>query len=478
MAHHLFRPSFAMLLSLAASTLSAETPTPSLDPYAHETPLEHDQRMAWFREAKFGLFIHWGVYAVPAGTYHGEQVKGIGEWIMLRARIPVAEYKQYAAQFNPTKYDPDAWVRLAKAAGMKYVVITAKHHDGFALFDSEVSDWDVVDATPYGKDLLEPLAEACRRHGLKLGFYYSQAQDWVQGGNTNHKPGWDPAQPTDMDAYLREIAAPQVKEILTNYGDIAVLWWDTNWGMDKPRADLLIPELALQPGIISNNRLGGGYEGDIKTPEQHIPGTGLPGDWESCMTMNRTWGFKNYDHDWKSTQTLVRNLIDIASKGGNYLLNVGPTAEGEIPEPSVERLRGIGAWMDVHGDAIYGTTASPCRIPDWGRITTKAGADRSTLYLHVFDWNDGGELFLPVDNEVLGCQLLADPDRTFVATHTWLGRASPSSSPARLRTRSRQSSGLWSPDRRFGRRATTCGPGTTEASTCRWARRSSTSPTP
>lgn len=404
-----------MVLWFCGSVSLADEPR-SLDPYANETPEQRDERMAWFREAKFGMFIHWGVYAVPAGTHNGERVRGIGEWIMLNAKIPVADYKAYAKQFNPTQYDPDAWVRLAKAAGMKYIVITSKHHDGFALFDSKVSEWDVVDATPYGKDLLKPLAEACRKHGMKLGFYYSQAQDWNQGGSAM-RGKWDPAQPTDMDVYLREIAVPQVKEILTQYGDIAVLWWDTPFGMTQERADLLIPLVGLQPGIIYNNRLGGGYEGDIKTPEQHVPGTGLSGDWESCMTMNRTWGFKSYDHDWKSSQTLIRNLIDIASKGGNYLLNVGPTAEGLIPQPSIERLNEIGQWMDLNGETIYGTTASPCRIPEWGRITTKAGEDRSTLYLHVFDWNDGGEIFLPVDNPVLGCQLYVDPSRVFSTTH-------------------------------------------------------------
>ena len=328
----------------------------------------------------------------------------------------MSQYKAYANDFNPVKYDPDAWVRLAKQAGMKYIVITSKHHDGFALFDSKVSDWDVVDATPYGKDLLKPLAEACRTHGMKLGFYYSQAQDWTQGGSAARGGHWDPAQPRDMDQYLRDIAVPQVKEILSNYGDIAVLWWDTPRGMNRERADLLIPALRLQPGIVHNNRLGGDYEGDIKTPEQHIPATGLAGDWESCMTMNRTWGFKSYDDDWKSTQTLVHNLIDIASKGGNYLLNVGPTAEGEIPAPSIERLEAIGRWMDVHGQAIYGTTASPCSARDWGRITVKAGDDRSTLYLHVFDWQDGQALRVPVDNPVLGCTVLTDAGRTVTAS--------------------------------------------------------------
>ena len=180
-------------------------------PYADETPAQRDERMEWWRDARFGMFIHWGVYAVPAGTYKDKRIDGIGEWIMLRGEIPVATYKAYAQQFNPVKYDPDAWVRLAKEAGMKYIVITSKHHDGFALFDSKVTDWDIVDATPYGKDLLKPLAEACRRHGMKLGFYYSQAQDWNHpGGAKSGNRQWDPAQDGSMDEYLRKIAVPQV----------------------------------------------------------------------------------------------------------------------------------------------------------------------------------------------------------------------------------------------------------------------------
>ena len=400
-------------LSLAAAAAPARA-AESLDPYANETKAERDARMAWFREAKFGMFIHWGVYAVPAGTYKGKQIPGIGEWIMNRGKIPMAEYQEYAKQFNPVKYDPDAWVRLAKEAGMKYIVITSKHHDGFALFDSKVSEWDVVDATPYGKDLIAPLAKACKKHGIRLGLYYSQAQDWNQGGSAGKK--WDPAQEHDMDDYIRDIAVPQVREILSNYGPLAVLWWDTPRDMNDQRAEALLPLLTLQPGIIHNNRLGGKFKGDISTPEQHIPGTGLPGDWESCMTMNGTWGFKSYDHNWKSTQTLVRNLIDIASKGGNYLLNVGPTAEGLIPQPSIERLEAIGAWMKVNGESIYGVQASPCRRPAFGRITRKEANGDTTLYLHVFDWPADGKLLVPVGNKAKTCHLLTDPDRTFDVT--------------------------------------------------------------
>lgn len=394
-------------LCLCSTALAAEIST---WPYQDETQAERDARMEWWREARFGMFIHWGVYAVPAGTYDGRQIGGIGEWIMNRGKIPVSVYKDYAKEFNPVKYDPDAWVRLAKEAGMKYIVITSKHHDGFALFDSKVTDWDVVDATPYGKDLLKPLAEACRKHGLKLGFYYSQAQDWNHPGGAASGGHWDPAQDGNMDEYLEKIAVPQVREILTNYGDIAVLWWDTPTDMNSRRAAMFEPVVSKFPGLITNNRLGGGYAGDTETPEQHIPAMGYKDrDWETCMTLNDTWGFKSYDDNWKSTTTLLRNLVDIASKGGNYLLNVGPTAEGEIPQPSIERLREVGRWMKVNGESIYGTSATPFAKLTWGRCTKKVTEKGATLYLHVFDWPADGKLVVPgLKNSAAKVSLLAN----------------------------------------------------------------------
>ena len=407
----MFRSLLSLLILAAALPVAALRPVRAEEaadpnPYAHETKEQKDARMKWWREARFGMFIHWGVYSVPAGTYHGKRIGGIGEWIMNWGKIPVAEYKAFAKQFNPVKYKPEDWVLLAKEAGMKYIVITSKHHDGFALFDSKVTDWDIVDATPYGKDLLKPLAEACAKHGVKLGFYHSQAQDWNHPGGAAAGGHWDKAQDGDMDQYIRTIAVPQVKEILSNYGPVAVLWWDTPTGMNRARAEMLLPLIRLQPGIITNNRLGGGYGGDTETPEQHIPATGFKDrDWETCMTMNDTWGYKSYDNNWKSVETLLRNLVDIASKGGNFLLNVGPTSEGLIPQPSVERLKAIGQWMKVNGDSIHATTPNPWkRLPFDGRATVKG----NTLYLHVFQWPEGGLKIAGLQGEVASVKAL-DP---------------------------------------------------------------------
>lgn len=392
-------------------------------------------KMKWWREARFGMFIHWGDYAVLAGTYKGHEIAHGGEWIMNRAKIPVTEYQSYARQFNPVKYDADSWVRMAKEAGMKYIVITAKHHDGFAMFKTSASKWNIVDATPYGKDVLKPLAAACRKYGIKLGFYYSQAQDWNNPGgaaarkvasegwpnpdsaridaytlaNSGH---WDPAQTTrSMSDYIDQVSVPQVKELLTNYGDVAVLWWDTPTGMTDEFAQKLQNVLALHPEVITNDRLKRpDFPGDFKTPEQKIPSLSeLDGeDWETCMTMNGTWGYKSYDNKWKSPQTLIRNLVDIASKGGNYLLNVGPTPEGEFPDGSIDILKAMGAWMKVNGEAIYATQASPLTTLNWGRCTRKSSGNGTILYLSVFDWPADGQLLVPgLKNEVVSSALLA-----------------------------------------------------------------------
>ncbi len=395
-----------------------------------ETPAQRDARMAWWRAARFGMFIHWGLYAEPAGVWDGRDVPGIGEWIMHNAKIPVAQYKQLAATFDPTRFDADAWVRIAKEAGMKYIVITAKHHDGFAMFRSAANPFNIVDATPFHADPLRQLAAACKKYGIELGFYYSQDQDWTAPGGASLFGGhWDKAQDGCFAEYLEDKAIPQIKELLADYRPFpAILWFDTPTKDMTPRlAGKIVAVLNQHPHLIWNNRLGGGYRGDFGTPEQHIPGrTGAGGDWETCMTINDTWGYKRHDHDFKSTATLLRNLIDIASKGGNYLLNVGPDATGTIPGPEVDRLLAIGRWLKVNGEAIYGTGRTPFGaelgsydqamkdshgdplfVPSWAwRCTAKPGK----LFLIFFEW-PRTFMLPPFKGRISGAHLLADPSR-------------------------------------------------------------------
>ena len=318
------------------------------------------KRLAWFHEAKYGLFIHWGLYAIPAGEWKGRRIPGIGEWIMNRAQIPVKEYEQLATQFNPVKFNADEWVQLAKDAGMKYIVITSKHHDGFALYDSKVSKYDIVDATPFKRDVLKELAAACAKHGMRLGFYYSQAQDWHEpngAGNT-----WDflaDETKKDFDQYLRDKAEPQVRELLTDYGPVALIWFDTPRLMTEPRAQRFVDILRSRPARHAHRRAIGHGRRLRDDRGQRVPPDVQGEAWEVPATLNHTWGYRKDDHDWKSPQTVIFKLVDIVSKGGNYLLNVGPMADGVIPQPSQDMLRTVGRWLRVNGDAVYGAGATP-----------------------------------------------------------------------------------------------------------------------
>ena len=360
-------------------------------------------RLAWWREARLGMFIHWGLYAILAGEWEGKT--DYGEWIRNNARIPIGTYDQLLGRFNPTAFDAAEWMRMARRAGMRYVVTTTKHHDGFALFDSAVSEFDVM-RTPFQRDIMKELATAARTEGLRVGWYHS-IMDWHHPDYLPRRE-WEaadrPAGDADMTRYVRYLRA-QVRELLTNYGDIGVMWfdgqWESTWTHEWGQAlyDLC---LELQPRTIVNNRvdvapeggtatqLGASRAGDFGTPEQEIPATGVPGlDWESCITMNRNWGYNRADHDFKTTKQIIGLLTETASKGGNLLLNVGPTAEGRFPDESVARLAELGDWMQVHSGAIYGTEASPFARPE-------LQATRKGHRVHLFlpEWR-GGDLLLP-----------------------------------------------------------------------------------
>ncbi len=385
-----------------------------------ETGQQRDRRMQWWREARFGLFIHFGLFSLPT-----QEPRLMDRYF----KLPIETFHTLLGQWNPTRFDADPWVRLAKKAGMKYIVLVTKSHDGWCLFDSKYTDFDVM-ATPYRRDILKPLAEACRREGIKLGLYYSII-DW---DDLNYLPRREadtrPAAGADMDRYVAYMKS-QLRELLTNYGPIGVIWFDGNWDAtwtEQRGRDLEHYVRGIQPDVIINNRVGkncpnhisqGHPAGDFDTPEQMIPASRLArGDWESCITMNDHWQFMDYDNHWKSATTLVRTLVDTVSKGGNLLLDVGPQPDGVIPPPAVERLEAIGRWMRVNGESIYGTQGSPFDKPfAWGRCTAKALPDgKRTLYLHVFDWPKNGKLVVPgVASRVSRSYLLADAQQTGMA---------------------------------------------------------------
>jgi alpha-L-fucosidase len=344
---------------LVCAALAAFVTMPLRQNLAPAPDAAQEKRLQWFREAKYGLFIHWGLYAIPAGEWHGKRSLGLGEWIMNRSQIPVRDYERLASQFNPVKFNADDWVRLAKDAGMKYIVITSKHHDGFAMFKSKVSEYNIVNATPFKRDILKELADACARQGMRLGFYYSQSQDWHEPNGAGNDWDFGPDEKKDYDQYLRGKAEPQVRELLTGYGPVALIWFDTPRMMTGDRAQRFADIVrSLQPNTLIDGRLG--TEGDYRsTGDNVIPPEAQGGAWETPATINHTWGYRTDDTDWKSPGQITFKLIDIVSKGGNYLLNVGPMADGVIPQPSQDILRTVGRWLRVNGDAVYGAGATP-----------------------------------------------------------------------------------------------------------------------
>jgi len=373
------------ILTLVPLAVSAQAPRPP-DP-------AREKRLEWFHEAKYGLFIHWGLYAIPAGEWKGKHSLGLGEWIMNRSKIPVVEYESLAKQFNPVKFNPDAWVQLAEDAGMKYIVITSKHHDGFAVFKSRVSSYNVVDATPFKRDVLKELADACARRGMRLGFYYSQSQDWHEKDGAGNTWDFGPDQTADgkelknYDAYLRNKAEPQVKELLTGYGPVALIWFDTPRMMTPERGQRFADIVrSLQPNTLIDGRLG--TEGDYRsTGDNVVPPEASTEAWETPATINDTWGFRKDDTNWKSPAQITFKLVDIVSKGGNYLLNVGPTAEGVIPQASQDVLRTVGRWLKFNGEAVYGAGASPFG-EEFGEFSARGAKDvrGQKLFLPQTEW--------------------------------------------------------------------------------------------
>jgi alpha-L-fucosidase len=378
---------------------------------AYSTPAQ--DRMEWFRHDKFGMFVHWGPYSLPAGEWNGQQIPpgDEAEWIMQRFNIPVEDYREMARGLNPVKFDAGRFARLAKAAGMKYLVVTAKHHDGFAMYHSKVSSYNIVDWTPFKRDIVKELSEACKREGIRFGVYYSHREDWDHPGGYGNHWDYDPAK-KDFEEYLREKSLPQLRELLTSYGPLGLIWFDRGMDTTEQAKRFIDTVRELQPQCLINGRVGN-YSHELLGDYQNMGDNGMPPGgldeyWETPQTLNGTWGYSKYDQDWKTPASVIQRMVEIVSKGGNYLLNIGPMADGTIPAPSVTVLEQVGAWMRKNGESIYGTSACPVGQFPWGRCTTKG----ERVYLHVFQRPADGVLRVSgLRNEVASAYLLQAPGR-------------------------------------------------------------------
>lgn len=362
-----------------------------------------DTKQQWFKDAKFGLFIHWGLYALLAGEYNGRKTDRIAEWIMNDLDIPVEEYEKLASQFNPVEFDAEMIVRKAKEWGMKYIVFTSKHHEGFAMWDSKCSDYNVVKATPYGRDIVRQFREACDKYDMKLGFYYSQAQDWHDPDGYIHRKD---NSKKNYRAYLERKCFPQLRELLTEYGDVALIWFDTPMGTTKEESQEMVDLVkSLQPNCIVSGRIGNELGEYMTTGDNFIPRLPYEGDWEVPATLNDTWGFNKDDHKWKDPEEIIRLLVKINSRGGNYLLNNGPEASGHVPDESVRILDEVGKYVNENEEAIFGTKRVGIYAYelDWGMLTRKD----HKLYVHVFKPRRRVEL-INIANKITGAYLVAD----------------------------------------------------------------------
>lgn len=326
-----------------------------------------------YNEAKFGMFIHWGAYSDLGGTWEGRKIPGLGEWIMYHARIPRDEYREVCREFNPGGFNAESWVKLARDAGMKYIVAMTKHHDGFSMYDSEVTGFNIHDYTEFKRDPIAELYEACRKYGIRLGLYYSHSIDWMDGGDAGYAqkiaedPGhsdhyganlWDPS-PLSYEEYIETKAKPQMREILEKFPDLIEIWYDFPRFMNRQQSfDFYKLAYDIQPECLIDSRVGNHFGDYLTAGDNQIPTTVTTEyrTWETPGTLNNTWGYKCYDNDWKSIEEVLYWIVEIASKGGNYLLNIGPDGKGYVPEESAELLQEVGRWMELNGEAIYGTS--------------------------------------------------------------------------------------------------------------------------